>query len=242
MSGGATDRFARSGQPGLAGVAGLAGLAGLAALAALAACGDNLQPRDDGGNNDGPVDGPSKPPRPELGEIFDRRGRPLIAELLISVDLPMGPARDAAHRQFSRAAEYAWRTYESEMASAIAVYDGPDSQATAGDGCGYAGGMPYSALAAIFADDRLYVDTGISVCGGGGYRDYFAVERAFIPPPQPHESCGGNALSYDVVDASYTTLIKGPTAPPQTPPITDGVGRHDDIDNRSFPFLGREHL
>jgi hypothetical protein len=55
------------------------------------------------------------------------------------------------------------------------------------------------------------------------------------------ESCGGNALSYDVVDASYTALVKDPNHDEQEPPITDGVERHGDVNNTSFPFLGREH-
>lgn len=220
--------------------AGGAGLAALALALLGAACGDNWSARPDAGGGDSQVDGPDNPPPPELGEIFDRRGRPLTAELLIGIDLPAGPAREAAHQRFARTSDFNWRSYEAEIARSLALYDGLDSEAAAGDRCGYPG-MSYAALASIFADDRLYVDTEISVCRGSNCRDYLAVERSFIPPLRLRDSCGGNALSYDVVDASYTALIKDPDPDPPVTPISDGVEPHGDIDNTSFPFLGREH-
>ena len=194
-----------------------------------ASCGDDRSAalRPDAGSAGEP---PPPPPPPRLGEMLDRRGRPMVAELIVTGTIRPGDARDAARAAYEHAPPEAWPGFLDAVESALALYDALDSTA-AGGGCGSHGlGAPrsYRQLAELLVDDRLYLDTDLGSC-----RSYLALERARatgVPTPD----CGGHAPRYDVIDATYTMLISGLPEPL----VSDGVPAHEDTSQEFFPFLG----
>jgi hypothetical protein len=81
----------------------------------------------------------------------------------------------------------------------------------------------------VLADDQLYVNTASTTC-----TQYLAVEANAVNVV-PNSDCGGRALTYDVIDTSFSVLAVG---------ALTGVG--DDISsdsdgniqsNTAFPFL-----
>lgn len=195
------------------------------ALGALGsfACGDDTAapPRTDGGTVE---DAPATPPPPELGRQLDRRGRPMIAELVVTAGLEPGPVRDARRLEYGAAGLLAWQSFLGDTEDALAMYDAFDSTAADGDGCGnQAIGRPrtYRALASFLLDDRLYVDTATGQC-----RRYLALETGGA-------DCGGLHPRHDAIDATYTTLIRGAGTP-----VSDGVPAHNNVTD-VFPFLAQ---
>lgn len=206
------------------------------AAAACAACGDNRPARPDAGIDAG-IDAAGDPAPPPLGELVDRVGRPLIARLLIGTTLP-DTERTAAQQQYQRLGPLDGFRFEAEMARHLALFDGADSDATAGDQC-----RPAAAdieLAGILANDRLFVDTDQGNC-----THFFEVERAFlVSRGTSRTSCGGYMPTQDAVDTMYSILIRALGTPGNPgPPVPDGAQSHSDyLGNDSFPFLAREHL
>lgn len=209
----------------------------LAAVLAGGACGDNWKVSPDGGGMDAGTDG-GPPPPPALGEMLDRVGRPLTAELLIGTTLPDAERR-AAIAAYRRAAPDTWPSFAMEILKNLSLFDGLDSVAVAGDRCRT---TPVLAeLAELLADDRLFLDTNISLCSDSGCTDYFEVERKALRGSPDHSSCGGLAGTFDAVDVTFTALVKDADPASGVAPITDGVGRHGDVSTTSFPFLGMAH-
>lgn len=211
-----------------------------AALAAWATplggvgCGDNWPARPDAGVDAG-MDALVEPPPPPLGEMVDRVGRPLISRLLIGATLP--PAeRIAAQQQYRLKGPLDGFRFEAEMARGFALYDGADSEDSAGDQCRPP--ATYPELASVLANDRLFVDTDQGNC-----TYFFEVERAFLSGRSSRTSCGGYMPTQDAVDAMYSILIRALGAPGAPgPQVPDGAQPHSDyLGNDSFPFLAREH-
>jgi hypothetical protein len=210
--------------------------AGLVAWAACAACGDNWPARPDAAI-DATIDARVDPPPPPLGEMVDRVGRPLIARLLIGTTSPEAE-RAAAQQQYQRLGPLDGFRFEVEMARHIALFDGADSYAFAGDQCRSAASG--TELASILANDRLFVDTDQGNC-----THFFEVERAFlVSRGTSRTSCGGYMPTQDAVDTMYSILIRALGTPGNPgPPVPDGAQPHNDyLGNDSFPFLAREHL
>lgn len=204
----------------------LGGVAGLLAALAVGACGDDTAPplRPDASSA---ADAPSTPPPPPLGPQLDRRGRPMIAELVVTAGLEPGPTRDARRLEYGAAGPAAWPSFLGDTEDALAMYDAFDSATVDGDGCGnQAIGPPrsYQALASFLLDDRLYVDTATGLC-----RRYLALETGGA-------DCGGLHPRHDAIDATYTALIHG-----AAPPISDGVAAHNNV-TEVFPFLAQPRL
>ena len=91
-------------------------------------------------------------------------------------------------------------------------------------------------LAEILADDQLYIDSSRTQCDR-----YLAVElNAALGTP--YMSCGGRALTHDVIDSSYSLLFAGAMGftASNNPRIGDGVAAHADV-TTTFPFLGAPH-
>jgi hypothetical protein len=208
----------------------------LALTAALAAagCGDNWRPAPGDGDRDAEPDGSEPPPPPQLGEMIDRTGRPLTAELLIGAALPE-PERKQAIASYRTAEPSQWPSFEQEIQRNLAIYDGLDSETAAGDRCRATERL--TALARVLSNDRLFLDTALSYCSGAGCTDYFEVERKALRDRDDHSSSGGLAARYDAVDITYTALVKDVDA---AVPVVDGVGPHTDVSN-SFPFFGPFH-
>ncbi len=209
----------------------------LAVALACCGCGDNWKVSPDGGGGEASPDG-GPPPPPALGEMLDRVGRPLTAELLIGTTLPDAERR-AAISAYRRAAPDTWPSFEAEILKNLSLFDGLDSAATAGDRC--RSNPALAELAELLANDRLFLDTNISLCSEAGCTDYFEVERKALRGSPDHSSCGGLAGTFDAVDVTYTALIKTADPGSGVTPITDGVGRHGDVSTTSFPFLGIAH-
>ncbi|HEX5061996.1 MAG TPA: DUF4331 family protein [Kofleriaceae bacterium] len=124
------------------------------------------------------------------------------------------------------------------------------AQTGAGNGCGnqvlYNGGqggpamaLSYASLAAILAEDELYLDTGKTTCSF-----YLGVEFGVVTGGG-NSTCGGRAPEYDVIDFSLSMIAMGlkgfSTDGMFTPQIKDGVDVHADVSAANFPFLGTPH-
>jgi hypothetical protein len=205
-------------------------------LVIASGCGDNTPAAPDARPSDA-RNGTGKPPPPALGPMIDRMGRPITGRILIGGLLPDGPGKDQALDEYDRKSEFAWPTFEGEIARNLAIFDALDSRVSAGDGCGNvewfappATPTSYAAMAKLFADDRLFVINTKGIC-----TEYFALEYAVVRGLGALPgTCGGRAPSYDVIDATLSILIKG-AAPP---PISDGVDSHPDNSDSAFPFFG----
>jgi hypothetical protein len=209
----------------------------LAAFAAATGCGDNWAARPDGPPPDTrPTDaGPPEPP--PLGEMVDRAGRPLTAELLIGAGLADAD-RQARQAEYARTGPLEWFKFETEIQRSLALYDGLDSELSAGDRCRPAAQL--AQLARILADDRLFLDAPTAPCAPPCL-DYLEVERSRLRPSPTRRSGGGLAPTYDAVDITYTALVKDADPGPLVPPVTDGVEAHGDVSSDSFPFLAPPH-
>lgn len=225
-----------------------------------AACGDNkAAPKADASVkvDAPPIDAPAFPAPPALGAQVDRMGRPTINTALNHVFDPTaaaGSAKDAYNADGSPAS-WVGSANVGEFAKNLAIFDALDSKTTPGDGCGnqigYNGNLSgggsasltsYAGLATFLADDQLYFDTNKTSC-----TTFLAIELDYLSGSSlPHTTCGGRTPSYDVVDANYSALAAGiagfnlGTSPP-TPLIGDGVGKHTDVSDTDFPFLGAPH-
>ncbi len=169
-------------------------------------------------------DAASTPPPPALGRQLDRRGRPMIAELVVTAGLEPGPIRDAKRLAYGAASLLDWQSFLGDTEDALAMYDAFDSTAVDGDGCdNQTIGPPrsYRELAAFLLDDRLYVDTATGQC-----RRYLSLETGGA-------DCGGLTPRHDAIDTTYTALIRG-----VGPPISDGVPAHNNVTD-VFPFLAQ---
>jgi hypothetical protein len=229
----------------------------------LAACGnDQAAP-------DAPQpDSTTRPPMPEppaLGAQIDRMGRPAINTVLVGfLDATTtasmkkdayNTAADAA--MWAGAPVMAGRSIAAEVAANLPLVDVLDkgSMAIPGmTGChnqmlfngnvtggGTPGPTSYSSLAAILADDMLYVDTTKTTC-----TMYMSLEVEVASAAQlRHTQCGGRTPTHDVIDVSYSLLMAGLTGltdpPGLRPRLGDGVGAHTDVSESSFPYFGPPH-
>ncbi len=245
----------------------------LAALAAvpLLDCGDNAgQPdaftKKDAGSGSGMI-----PPPPALGAQIDRMGRPAINTALDHAFDPSVASKGAAKDTYNQDTAIAsWGTtyvagkdlfaYNLGLIDAVdgglGCVDGTCAGHVGSGGCGnqvlYNGVLTgggtaaagsYTTLAAILADDELYLDTTKGTCGL-----YLAVEFGFAST-LGNQTCGGRAPSYDVMGASYTALAIGLTGfktsdgsfTPFINSAVTGVSPHADTSDAAFPFLGAPH-
>lgn len=229
----------------------------------LASCGGGSGDpiHHDGGN----LDGAPIPPPPALGAQIDRMGRPLIGTALIGA-FAAAPDQAALRDAYNRAPDpAAWATtmlpnsltIEAEIETNLAVFDAFDIGMASITGAGCGNGLRYSlpplppgptssyrVAAGAFADDEIYVDTGITSCP-----IYLALEMELAtagPNTEPHTTCGGRMPSHDVVDMTYSMLAAGRSgfdvpSKSYAPAIHDGVAAHADVKETVFPFLGPPH-
>jgi hypothetical protein len=224
------------------------GLASLALFGAVACSGDDTTttPTPDAGSKDtsspdAPVtadsgtdaakdSGPSTPPPPVLGAQIDRIGRPAVNTAANNTFNPdanaAGKAKDAYNADTDPTA---WvKNYGGEVAKNLAIYDGLDTNCGNQLLAGQPGPMRYAGLAGALSDDRLYVNTGNSVCG-----NYLAVELTAVMVPGLDKDCGGRTLTYDVIDATYNAVAG---TPPGT--LVDGISADPvKTGGKAFPYL-----
>ena len=167
------------------------------------------------------------PEPPLLGAPIERIGRPLTGNALLA-PLAGGEVSNPRKEQYNRAAQADWSQFAPDIERTLGLYDGFDGR------CGnqwLAAGVPeqrYRPLAALLADDRLWVDRRSTVC-----KELFAVERVALGGPGAAHDCGGRTPNVDAVDAYRSLLALG-----RTTGVDDGVERDDRVHSTSdFPFL-----
>ncbi|WP_431256710.1 hypothetical protein ACQ86G_18650 [Roseateles chitinivorans] len=166
------------------------------------------------------------PPPP--GAPIDRMGRALTGNALLAT-IGTDEAANALKEAYNRAGPADWQDFAPEIGRNLALYDGFD---------GVAGNQwlveakeaspgRHRRLAALLADDRLWVDSRQTRC-----EVYLAVERraagAAVPP-----DCGGRTPLVNVNAVFRSLLIRG------TPDVADDGVTQDDRAHSTvdFPFL-----
>jgi hypothetical protein len=164
---------------------------------------------------------------------IDRMGRPFVGNTLLgaapfSNDQASGDLRD----RYDAATPATSEAYGPMMEKSLALHDGMDgkcgNQVLAGKDADQS--TRYRALARVFADDRLWVNSASHLC-----TQFFAVELASLAGRKEYAlDCGGRAPTYDTPNMWRSLLIDG---------ATDGVhwdGLSQDEHQASatvFPFL-----
>jgi hypothetical protein len=169
------------------------------------------------------------PAPPSLGSAIDRAGRPAILTALVST-FEAAPVRNAARDAYNGAPQDNWANFKDDIRGNLALYDGLDGQ------CGnqiladisLSGPDRYNTLADVLTDDRLYVNSTSNSCA-----QYLGVELD-VTNLAANEDCGGRTPTEDVIDVSYTALVRSINGLA----ITDGVFRDNVVQSiETFPFL-----
>jgi hypothetical protein len=164
--------------------------------------------------------------------MIDRMGRPAINTALIGFP-EADEGRNAKRNAYNATAQADWATdWSPEIAANLAILDSLDTV------CGNqplfdAAPGGYGLLAAILADDQLYVNTAAETYNGV----YLGVE-VNAGGVFANADMGGRTLSADVIATSYTALAAGLL----DGSIDDGV-TVDSLANHTeaFPFIGPPH-
>jgi hypothetical protein len=165
------------------------------------------------------------------GKQLDRMARPFVANTLLgttpfSTDEWSGQRR----QEFNEASAESSGRFLADLQKSLAFQDSLDGR------CGNqlladAKESPsrYRALAKLFADDRLWVNSASSVC-----TQFFAVELANLAGEKSSSSdCGGRAPVYDTANVWRSLVIAGTTSG-----ITDGLHQDEHLPSATvFPFL-----
>jgi hypothetical protein len=221
----------------------------LLALSISAAClmacsGDDNNQNDGGGDSNVPdqnnpdvnktdaSDSGGNPPPPTLKTQVDRMGRPAINTALNHVFDTNTTTKNTAKDTYNADKNLAGWTaaYAPEFAKNLAVFDALDTTTLPGDGCGnqiaFTKANSYSTLAGVIADDRLYLNTAGTAC-----TKYLAVEANVLG--LTNTDCGGRALTYDVIDATYSAVAIGAFTG-----VSDGISADPTkTGGTTFPYL-----
>jgi hypothetical protein len=169
------------------------------------------------------------PAPPMLGPQIDRAGRPLVNLALNHTFDPDAAQRDTARDAWNADADPAnWQQYAPDLAESLAIFDGLET--LCGNqllvDLGSDDPTRYGPLAALLADDRLYIDTAAATCDA-----YLGVELDALDV-MANTDCGGRRLPLDVVDFTYSALIFG-----MTQGVGDGVPVSAAAQGAMFPYL-----
>ena len=182
------------------------------------------------------LSGCGEPTVPSLGKQIDRTGRPAINTALNNTFNGDADAANAAKDAYNADGNVAgWQAaYSSDLATSLAILDSADTvcgnQLLASE-AGTDGTIPadrYSALAGIFADDRLYMHTDLSNCGYLGLELWIVGGQVGTPG-----GCGGRMLGDDVIASSYSALVSGESSRIDDTILEDSA-THSDTE---FPFV-----
>jgi hypothetical protein len=179
--------------------------------------------------------GMQHPAPPTLGAQVDRFGRPAINTALNHTFDTDAMAKDLAKNQWNGAeASDKWISlFEGEVEKNLAILDALDGV------CGNQlladtkknDPSRYQALADVLVDDRLWVNTAATTC-----TTYLAVEANALGVT--NADCGGRALAYDVIDASYTVLAAGKL----DGSIGDTIPPDANLASETFPYLAAPNM
>jgi hypothetical protein len=165
------------------------------------------------------------------GKRLDRMARPFVGNTLLGVaPFSTDDASGLRRQEYNEALPANTAQFIGDLEKSLAFQDSLDGK------CGNQvlaepteSTSRYRALAKVFADDRLWVDSSSIVC-----TEFFAVELAILAGQKSlSNDCGGRAPTYDAPNVWRSLLIAGTTTG-----ITDGL--HEDEHPPSatrFPFL-----
>jgi hypothetical protein len=161
---------------------------------------------------------------------IDRMGRPLTGNALLGT-IAADDVSDALKERYNAATPATAAGFVPEIVNGLALYDSFDGV------CGNqwladkqaAPAARYRRLAALLADDRLWINARSGQC-----TQLFAVELAALSGQAPlREDCGGRAPTYSAVNIYRSLLAFGATEG-----VDDGVPRDEREHSDSvFPFL-----
>lgn len=160
---------------------------------------------------------------------IDRMGRPLTGNALLGT-IAAEAESDRLKEAYNAATPAAGQPFAAEIEKALGLYDGFDGR------CGdqllarpRAAPGRYHALAALLADDRLWVNSASHTCSR-----LLAVEQTTLAGrPVLASDCGGRAPSYSAVNVYRSLLVDGTDAS-----VSDGVERDEQpVSDAIFPFL-----
>lgn len=152
---------------------------------------------------------------------IDRLARPLSKNALIGLFKPDGEA-DALKEDYNLATPATAQRFIPEMERALALYDGFDGICGNQLMAGPQGPGRYHKLAALLADDRLWVDSRAKVCSR-----FMAVERGI------EGDCGGRPPSMNAANIWRSLLVDGADSG-----FDDGLDQDETPPSDSvFPFL-----
>ena len=161
---------------------------------------------------------------------IDRMGRPLTGNALMA-PLADDGVSDELKERYNAARPADWAQFRRPIQQTLGLYDGFDG-ACGNQVLADASAAPaqrYSALAALLADDRLWVNSASASC-----TQFFAVELAHLAGHTSlNDDCGGRTPNYDAVDVYRSLLATGGVVG-----IDDGVARDEKTHSTAtFPFL-----
>ncbi|MET0231310.1 MAG: DUF4331 family protein, partial [Rhodanobacteraceae bacterium] len=160
---------------------------------------------------------------------IDRMGRPLTGNALLGT-IASEEVSDALKERYNAATPATSAPFVEEIEKGLALYDGFDG--TCGNAWlaeARAAKHRYRRLAALLADDRLWVDSSATTC-----TQFLAVERSHLSgAADASHDCGGRTPTEDAIDIYRSLLANGTTRG-----VDDGVDRDDhDHSTSVFPFL-----
>ena len=161
---------------------------------------------------------------------LDRAGRPMMKNALIGL-LAADEASDTLKEDYNKATPATSMRFVPEIERSLAFYDGFDG--TCGNqllaGRKAEPSSRYRALATLFADDRLWINSAATVC-----MQLFAVEQAALAGRRDlRNDCGGRSPTYNTANVFRSLLVDGSNTS-----VDDGVD-HDELAPSAtvFPFL-----
>jgi hypothetical protein len=165
------------------------------------------------------------------GKSLDRMARPFVANTLLGIaPFSNDDASGVRRREFNEAPPGLASHFIGDLQKSLAFEDSLDGR------CGnqlLAGATEsksrYRALAKIFADDRLWVNSASSVC-----TQFFGVELASLAGTKGSSAdCGGRTPTYDTSNVWRSLVIAGTTSG-----VSDGLQQDEHRPSATaFPFL-----
>ena len=165
------------------------------------------------------------------GKPLDHMARPFVANTLLGIaPFSTDDASGLLRQRFNQALPTTSALFIAELQKSLAFQDSLDGQ------CGNQvfaerkeSPSRYRALAEVFVDDRLWVNSASSIC-----THFFAVELAHLSGQKALSSdCGGRAPTYDASNVWRSLLVAGTRTG-----VTDGLRQDEHPPSATaFPFL-----
>ena len=165
------------------------------------------------------------------GKPLDRMARPFVVNTLLGVaPFSTDDASAVLREEYDQARPATAARFIADIQKSLAFQDSLDGK------CGNQllaepkeSSSRYLALAKLFADDRLWINSASAVC-----TQFFAVELANLAGKESlRNDCGGRTPTYDAANVWRSLLIAGTTTG-----ITDGLHQDEHPPSATvFPFL-----